>query len=403
VVRGIATAAGGPASHAAILARALGIPAVLGLGGAVLAVPDATPLLLDGDSGTVLVAPDAAAVAAAELAGARRRAAGERASQRAAQPAVTADGTRVEVAANAGSVEDVRRAVAAGADGIGLLRTEFVFLSAQSMPTEAEQEAVYRDIARILDGRPLIVRTLDVGADKSLPYLPRAAEPNPALGQRGIRLGLARTDLLLPQIRAVLRVAADHPLKLMFPMVATGDEVRSAVGLVADARSSLLAEGAAGPAGAGMEVGIMIEVPSAALTAGTLAGSVDFFSVGTNDLTQYTMAADREVTAVAGLADAIHPAVLTLIGRAAAAANAAGRWIGVCGELAADPLAIPLLLGLGVRELSVGAASVAAVKEVVRDTDLPDCAELARRAVSLPSAQAVRELMWSRPGSGVGC
>jgi multiphosphoryl transfer protein len=403
VVRGIATAAGGPASHAAILARALGIPAVLGLGAAVLAVPEATPLLLDGDSGTVLVAPDAAAVAAAELAGGRRRAAGERARQLAAQPAVTADGTRVEVAANAGSIEDVSRAVAAGADGIGLLRTEFVFLSAQSMPTEAEQEAVYRAIARILDGRPLIVRTLDVGADKPLPYLPRETEPNPALGQRGIRLGLARTDLLLPQIRAVLRVAADHPLKLMFPMVATDEEVRSALGLVADARRSLLAEGAAVPAAGGMEVGIMIEVPSAALTAGTLAGSVDFFSVGTNDLTQYTMAADREVTAVAGLADAIHPAVLTLIGRAAAAANAAGRWIGVCGELAADPLAIPLLLGLGVRELSVGAASVAAVKQVVRDTDLPECAELARRSTGLPSAQAVRELMWSRPGSGVGC
>ena len=403
VVSGIATAVGGPTSHAAILARALGIPAVLGLGPAVLAVPEGTPLLLDGDAGTVLVAPDAAAVAAAELARARRRAAGERARQLAAEPAVTADGTRVEVAANAGSAEDVRRAVAAGADGIGLLRTEFVFMSARSMPTEDEQEAVYRDIARILDGRPLIVRTLDVGADKPLSYLPREAEPNPALGERGIRLGLARTDLLLPQIRAVLRVAADHPLKLMFPMVATDEEMRSALGLVADARRGLLAEGAAVPDEGGMEVGIMIEVPSAALIAGTLAGGADFFSVGTNDLTQYTMAADREVTAVAGLSDAMHPAVLTLIGRAAAAATAAGRWIGVCGEFAADPLAVPLLLGLGVRELSVGAGSVAAVKQVVRRTDLADCAELARRATGLPSARAVRELMGGRPGGGVGC
>jgi phosphocarrier protein FPr len=401
VVSGIATAVGGPTSHAAILARALGIPAVLGLGPAVLAVPEGTPLLLDGDAGTVLVAPDAAAVAAAELTRTRRRAAGERAGQLAAEPAVTADGTRVEVAANAGSAEDVRRAVAAGADGIGLLRTEFVFMSARSMPTEAEQEAVYRDIARILDGRPLIVRTLDVGADKPLSYLPREAEPNPALGERGIRLGLARTDLLLPQLRAVLRVAADHPLKLMFPMVATDQEMRSALGLVADARRSLLAEGASVPAEGGMEVGIMIEVPSAALIAGTLAGGADFFSVGTNDLTQYTMAADREVTAVAGLSDAMHPAVLTLIGRAAAAATAAGRWIGVCGELAADPLAVPLLLGLGVRELSVGAGSVAAVKQVVRHTSLADCAELARRATGLPSAQAVREMMGSRPGGGV--
>jgi multiphosphoryl transfer protein len=403
VVSGIATAFGGPTSHAAILARALGIPAVLGLGTAVLTVPETTPLLLDGDQGTLLVAPHAAEVASAELAEERRRAAGERARELAAEPAVTADGTRVEVAANAGSAEDVRRAVAAGADGIGLLRTEFVFLSAGHLPTEREQQAVYRDIARILDGRPLIVRTLDVGADKPLPYLPRDAEPNPALGQRGIRLGLVRTGLLLPQVRAVLRVAADHPVKLMFPMVATDQEVRSALGLVAGARRSLLAEGEAGPAAAEMEVGIMVEVPSAALTAGALAPAVDFFSVGTNDLAQYTLAADRDVTAVAGLADAMHPAVLTLIGRAAAAAADAGRWIGVCGELAADRLAVPLLLGLGVRELSVNAAAVAAVKQAVRGTDLTEAAELASRAIGLPSAEAVRELMRLHHGADVAC
>jgi multiphosphoryl transfer protein len=403
VVSGIATAFGGPTSHAAILARALGIPAVLGLGDAVLAVPDATPLLLDGEQGTVLVAPGAAEVASGELARQRRRAAGERARELAAEPAVTADGTRVEVAANAGSAEDVRRAVAAGADGIGLLRTEFVFLSAERMPTEQEQEAVYRDIAQILDGRPLIVRTLDVGADKPLPYLPRDVEPNPALGQRGIRLGLARTGLLLAQVRAVLRVAAGYPVKLMFPMVATDQEVRSALGLVADASRGLLAEGAAVPPAGGLEVGIMVEVPSAALTAGTLAPAVDFFSVGTNDLAQYTLAADRDVTAVAGLADAMHPAVLTLIGRAAAAAAGAGRWTGVCGELAADPLAVPVLLGLGVRELSVNTAAVAVVKQAVRGTDLTEAAELARQAVGLPSAEAVRELMRRRPGGDVAC
>jgi multiphosphoryl transfer protein len=403
VVTGIATSVGGPTSHAAILARALGIPAVLGLGTAVLAVPEAMPLLLDGERGTVVVAPSAADVASAELAEEHRRAAGQRARELAIEPAVTRDGTRVEVAANAGSAEDVRRAMAAGADGIGLLRTEFVFMSAERMPTEQEQEAVYRDIARILDGRPLIVRTLDVGADKPLPYLPRDAEPNPALGQRGIRLGLARTGLLLAQVRAVLRVATDHPVKLMFPMVASEQEVRSALGLVADARRGLAAEGAAVPPTGAMEVGIMVEVPSAALTAAAIAPAVDFFSVGTNDLAQYTLAADREVTAVAGLADAIHPAVLTLIGRAAAAAADAGRWIGVCGELAADPLAVPLLLGLGVRELSVSAAAVAAVKQAVRGTDLTEGAELARQAVSLPSAEAVRELMRRGPDGDVAC
>ncbi len=395
VVRGIATALGGPTSHAAILARALGIPAVLGLGPDVLAVPEATQLLLDGDQGSVQVAPGPADLAAAEQAAEQRRQAGKRARQRAAEPAVTADGTRIEVAANAGSPEDVRHAVNAGADGIGLLRTEFLFLAAPSMPTEAEQAAVYAELAGVLAGRPMIIRTMDVGADKPLPYLPRDAEPNPALGQRGIRLGLARTDVLLTQLRAVLRVAAGHPVKLMFPMVATDYEVRAALGLVSAARRALAAEGVAVPAEGAMEVGIMIEVPAAALTAAWLAPAVDFFSVGTNDLTQYTLAADREVSAVASLSDALHPAVLTLIGRAAGAAVDAGRWTGVCGELAADPLAVPLLLGLGVRELSVSAAAVASVKEIVRATDLAAAAELARQAVDLPSADAVRDLMRS--------
>jgi multiphosphoryl transfer protein len=395
VVRGIATAVGGPTSHAAILARALGIPAVLGLGPDVLAVPEATQLLLDGDHGSVQVAPGQADLAAAEQARQQRRQAGHRARQRAAEPAITADGTKIEVAANAGSSEDVRHAVEAGADGIGLLRTEFLFLAASSMPTEAEQAAVYAHLAGILAGRPMIIRTMDVGADKPLPYLPRDAEPNPALGQRGIRLGLARTDVLLTQLRAVLRVAADHPVKLMFPMVATEHEVRAALGLISDARLALAAEGVAVAAEGAMEVGIMIEVPAAALTAARLAPAVDFFSVGTNDLTQYTLAADREVSAVAGLNDALHPAVLTLIGRAAAAAAEAGRWTGVCGELAADPLAVPLLLGLGVRELSVSAAAVASVKQIVRATDVAVAAELARQALDLPSAHAVRDFAQS--------
>ena len=309
----------------------------------------------------------------------------------------------IEVAANAGSPEDVRHAVQEGADGIGLLRTEFLFLGASSMPTEAEQAAVYADLAGILAGRPMIVRTLDVGADKPLPYLPREAEPNPALGQRGIRLSLARTDMLLAQLRAVLRVAAGHPLKIMFPMVATEDEVRAALELVGQARRALATEGVAVPAEGAVEVGIMIEVPAAALTAARLAPAVDFFSVGTNDLTQYTMAADREVSAVASLNDALHPAVLTLIGRAAAAARAAGRWTGVCGELGADPLAVPVLLGLGVRELSVSPAAVATVKETVRATDLTAAAELARQALDLASADAVRDLVRSRAGASVTC
>ncbi|HET9082344.1 MAG TPA: phosphoenolpyruvate--protein phosphotransferase [Trebonia sp.] len=393
VVSGIATAFGGPTAHAAILARALGIPAVLGLGPAVLSIPEGTPLLLDGDRGMLAVAPGEAALEAARQASGRTGRAAALAGELAAGPAVTVDGTLVEVAANAGSADDVRRAVAAGADGIGLLRTEFVFLTATSLPTEAEQEAVYSGIARLLGGRPLIIRTLDVGADKPLPYLPREAEANPALGQRGLRLGLARPDLLRTQVRAILRVAARHPVKLMFPMVTTAGEARSALDLVSSERRSLAADGVAVPATGAMETGIMIEVPAAALTAARLADTVDFFSVGTNDLTQYTMAVDRELSSVAGLGDAIHPAVLTLIGAAASAAADAGRWTGVCGELAADPLAVPLLLGLGVRELSVNAASVGIVKQAVRATDLGAARELARQAIRLPSAEAVRELV----------
>lgn len=393
VVSGIATAFGGPTAHAAILARALGIPAVLGLGPAVLSIPEGTPLLLDGGRGTLAVAPREADLEAVRQARSGEGQAAGRARELAAGPAVTVDGVTVEVAANAGSADDVRRAVAAGADGIGLLRTEFVFLTAASLPTEAEQEAVYFAIARLLSGRPLTIRTLDVGADKPLPYLPREAEPNPALGQRGIRLGLARPELLRTQVRAVLRVAAHHPVRLMFPMVSTADEVRAVLDLVAGERRSLAAAGVAVPAEGTMETGIMIEVPAAALAAARLAGAVDFFSVGTNDLTQYTMAVDRELSSVAGLGDAIHPAVLTLIGRAASAAADAGRWTGVCGELAADPLAVPLLLGLGVRELSVSAAAVAAVKQAVRATDLGTARKLAAQAISLPSAEAVRELV----------
>jgi multiphosphoryl transfer protein len=392
-VSGIATAYGGPTSHAAILARALRIPAALGLGPAVLEVAAGTEVLLNGDQGSLRVGPTQAERAAAEQ---ERRASLQtavRAQEAASEPAVTSDGTNVEVAANAASVQDVRRAVAAGADGIGLLRTEFVFLSAERMPTEDEQAGLYAEIAAILAGRPLIVRTLDVGADKQLPYLPVPAEPNPQLGQRGIRLGLARTELLVTQVRAVLRVAASHPVKLMFPMVATQAEVRTALDLVSGARHALAAEGVPVPADGAMETGIMIEVPAAALTARSLAAEVDFFSVGTNDLTQYTMAADREVSSVAGLSDALHPAVLTLIGRAAAAATDAGRWIGVCGELAADPVAVPLLLGLGVRELSVNVAAVGTVKQAVRSTDVTKAAALAAQALELPSAAAVRGLV----------
>ncbi len=390
-VAGIACAFGGPTSHAVILARALGLPAVVGLGVELLAVTEGTQLALDGDAGTVTVAPGPELVAAVE----RRRGAisREAAAARAvaAAPAVTLDGVSIRVDANIAGPPDVPEAVAAGADGVGLLRTEFLFLGAAAMPDEDEQAAAYEAVAAALGGRPLTIRTLDAGADKPLLFLPLAAESNPFLGVRGLRLSLRHPEQLSCQLRAILRVAAARPLRVMLPMVSTVDEVRRARELLEEARASLEARGTAVPAR--LELGIMLEVPSAALVAEHLAPLVDFFSVGTNDLTQYAMAAERGNSAVAALADPLHPAVLRLIGRAASAAAAAGRRVAVCGEVAGDRLAVPLLVGLGVRELSMSPALIPAAKQAVRATDARDAGRLAKAALAAESAAVVHRLL----------
>jgi phosphocarrier protein FPr len=259
------------------------------------------------------------------------------------------------------------------------------------MPTEDEQEAAYRAAAEALDGRPMIVRTLDAGADKPIPYLAQPAEANPFLGVRGLRLGLERPELLDAQLRAILRVAADRPVRIMFPMVATLEEFRAGRAAVERARSALVHAGRRVPDR--IDVGVMIEVPSAALVADRLAEEADFFSVGTNDLAQYTLAAERGNERVAALADALQPAVLELIRLAATAAAARGRWTGVCGEIAGDPLATPLLIGLGVTELSMSAPAIPHVKQVVRRTDLASARALAERALATSSAAEVREIL----------
>jgi phosphocarrier protein FPr len=313
-------------------------------------------------------------------------------------PAFTLDGLPIEVAANVGSPEDVAAAVEAGADGVGLFRTEFLFMARDAMPSEDEQEAAYRAAAEALGGRPMIVRTLDAGADKPIPYLAQPAEANPFLGVRGLRLGLERPELLDAQLRAILRVAADHPVRVMFPMVATLEELRAGRAAVERARSALVDAGRAAPDG--IDVGVMIEVPSAALGADRLAEEADFFSVGTNDLSQYTLAAERGNERVAALADALHPAVLQLIRLAATAAASMGRWTGVCGELAGDPLAAPLLIGLGVTELSMSTPAIPHVKQVVRRTDLPSALALAERALATSSAAEVRDLLRAHAADG---
>jgi phosphocarrier protein FPr len=379
---GIATATGSPTSHSAILARSLGIPAAVGLGQALLGVPEGGELLLDGDAGTVYVDPDAGLAAEYEQRAAAREEAARIARAAAAEPAVTRDGRRIEVVANIGSPDDVPTAIENGAEGVGLLRTEFLFLERDAMPTEDEQVAAYTSIAKALQGRPLILRTLDVGADKPLPYLPQRPEANPFLGVRGIRLALEQPKLLETQLRAVVRTAAEYPLKVMFPMVATLEEYKQA--------SAVLAEVGAGSA---LEVGVMIEVPAAALAAEQFAPEVDFFSLGTNDLTQYTMAAERGNAAVAGLADGLHPSVLRLIRIVAEAASEHGKWAGVCGELASDPAAVPLLVGLGITELSANGPAIPAVKQAVRAVDADDARDLAEQALALSSADEVRKLV----------
>ncbi|MGI8781688.1 MAG: phosphoenolpyruvate--protein phosphotransferase, partial [Solirubrobacteraceae bacterium] len=371
---GIATARGGATAHAAILARALGIPAVVGVGDALLRIPDGTPLILDGEAGIVDVDPGEEAVAEQK---ARREAAAEARSvllARAAEPGALRGGRRVEVFANVGSPAEARAAVEQGAEGVGLLRTEFLFLDRATPPDEDEQVAVLREVARALDGRPVIVRTLDAGADKPLPFLRQAAEDNPFLGLRGIRLSLAEPALLRTQLRAIVRVAEEHPLKVMFPMVATRQELLAARAALDAARTELDSR-------APLEVGVMVEVPALALQAAQVAPDVDFFSIGTNDLAQYTMAAERGNAALAGLLERSLSPVLALIAQVTAAAEAHGRWVGVCGELAGEPEAAVLLAGLGVRELSMAASRIPAVKAALREADPEAAAAAARRAL----------------------
>ena len=385
LVTGIATAHGTATAHAAILARALGLPAVVGLGEAVLGITEGTTVLIDGEAGTLQVDPpdDVQRDASERRERAERRRATAR--ERAHETGATRDGTRIEVFANLGKAGEAAKAVELGAEGVGLLRTEFLFLDRAELPGEEEQAETLREIAVALDGRPLVVRTLDAGADKPLPALPMPPEANPFLGVRGIRLGLERRDVLATQLRAILRVAAEYPLKAMLPMVATLDEILAA-------RSELDRARADTGIDAPLEFGIMVEIPAAALTATRLAEHVDFFSLGTNDLTQYTMAAERGDERLATLLTGPQPAVLRLVKATVEAAAAHGRWVGVCGELAGDPAAAVLLAGLGVTELSMAPALVPEAKAALRGVELEQARAAAEAALETDSATAARAL-----------
>lgn len=383
---GVCTAAGGPTAHVAVLAAAAGVPMLVAAGAEVLRLADGTPAILDADGCRLTPDPSDAALDAASATLARRRKI-RVATLRAAQaPCTTADGTRIEVFANLGSADDAAAAVRAGAEGCGLLRTEFLFLDRADAPTEDEQRALYAGIATTLGDRPLIIRTLDIGGDKPVPYLPQTPEENPALGRRGVRLSLARPDLLEVQLRAILAAVPGGQCRIMLPMVVDAGEVIAVRALLDRA---VAATGRQAP----VELGVMIETPAAAIAADQLAAVADFLSIGTNDLTQYTLAADRGNAAVAAMVDALHPAVLRMIAATVAGAAQHGRWVGVCGALGSDPRAAPLLVGLGITEISAVPAAVPDVKAAIRATTLPAARTLAERALAATSAAQVRALL----------
>jgi len=383
---GVATSKGGPTSHVAILAASMGIPALVACGIPLDSIAAGARLLLDADSGRLQVDPPAEVAAEAEARIAARIESRAKAQAQAHRPCHTRDGVRIEVAANLGSISDAEKAVAAGAEGCGLLRTEFLFLERETPPDEAEQAEVYGAIAKVLEDRPLVIRTLDIGGDKPAAYLPIPAEENPALGLRGVRVSLWKPELFEIQLRAILKSVPATQCRIMLPMIASLSEFRQAKALLDRVKGDLgLTER--------FELGIMVETPAAAVTADILAAEADFLSVGTNDLSQYTLAMDRGNASVAAHIDALHPAVLRLIAQAAQGGALHKRWTGVCGGLASDLAAVPILIGLGVRELSATASQIADIKALVGSMTLTECEALAREALAASSAAEVRALV----------
>ncbi len=387
---GLCTARGGATSHVSILAASMGLPALVAAGGAVLAITAGTPLVLDADAGVLIVEPKPAERARLEVLVAARGAQRVRDEGAAQEPAMMLDGAVIDVYCNLASVAEAASALRAGAEGCGLLRTEFLFLARSRAPDETEQLHQYQVIGDALAGRPLTVRTLDAGGDKPMSYLPMPHEANPALGLRGLRTSLAHPELLATQLRAICRVTPHGQCRVLLPMVTDLDDVRAVREQLATASQSL---GVPVP-----PLGVMIETPAAALLADQLAAECDFLSIGSNDLSQYTLAMDRLHPTLAERLDALHPAVLRLIDRATRAGLARRIETSVCGNLASDPEAVPLLIGLGVRELSMAPAQIPRLKALLRTLDTGACAELARRALESVNAVQVRALVrdWSK-------
>jgi multiphosphoryl transfer protein len=385
-VMGFCTTRGGATSHVAILARSLGLPALAGTEPAALDIPNGTNVVLDGSKGTLRVDPTPEEIT--QIRGAQERAERRRKEDlaQAHEPATTVDGKRMEVVANIGGLKEAKEVVGFGGEGVGLMRSEFLFMERSSAPTEEEQFEVYKAIAEAVGKtNPLIIRTLDVGGDKPLAYLPIPKEDNPFLGERGVRVGLDRPEILRAQLRAILRASAFGKVSVMFPMIATLQELRDVKAILSEETDRLGVKA--------IPTGIMVEVPAAAIMAAQFAPEADFFSIGTNDLTQYTLAMDRGHPKLAPQVDGLSPSVLHLISHTVKGAHAAGKWVGVCGGIASDPHGVPILLGLGVDELSISLPAIPAIKGQIRKLNSEQCRELAEKALAAESAADVRALV----------
>jgi len=389
-IAGICLAAGGPTSHVAIMAAAIGIPMLVAAGPAALRIAAGAAVILDAETGRLHFDPPSNLLdrTRSKVAARRRRRAAEQ--EAALRDAYAANGVRIEVFANLGSFAETELAVRNGAEGCGLLRTEFLFLDRRSPPDEREQAAEYQRIATALNGRPLTIRTLDIGGDKPIPYLPLPREENPALGLRGVRTSLWRPELLREQLRAILRVRPIQQCRILLPMITDGSEIATVRQVIEEVRCG------EPDATASLALGAMIETPASAVLADQLAREVDFLSVGTNDLTQYTLAMDRGNPELASRLDGLHPAVLRLMARVAAAGHGQKRGLAVCGGLASDPLAVPILIGLGLHELSMVPSVIPSMKALIATLDTTECEKLAAAALEQESAQAVRALVAAR-------
>ena len=393
-VLGFITEVGSRTSHSAIMARSLEVPAVVGAGSAIALIPHGTILILDATEGKVIVNPSEQ-----ELMEYREKK--ERYEERRAQlkllskqPSVTSDGVHLELAANIGSVEDLAKVLEVGADGVGLFRTEFLYMGRSSLPTEEEQYQVYKHVLERLEGRRVVIRTLDIGGDKDLPYLTLPKESNPFLGLRALRLCFDRQDLFRTQLRALLRASTSGKLNMMFPMIALLSEWHKAKSILEEERTKLQHEGIA--VSDSIEVGMMIEIPAAALNADHFAKEVDFFSIGTNDLIQYTMAADRMNTSVAYLYQPYHPSILRLVNMVIKAAKREGKWSGMCGEMAGDPIAIPLLVGMGLNEFSMSAGAVLPSRELIGHLSKEKWSSLVEEVLLMGTQEEVRHFVEQR-------